>query len=331
MTTNTSPGQTSSETSRTAATQPVLARSSARGELRVGRADHLVRLGAEDLPDAAGPDHGLEPGAVRDGRRRNGGGFGLGLSAHARAMRPRDHRPPDARVQARSRLAPSSARPTVQNRAMTDLILDPDGTARCWWCGEDPLYRSYHDDEWGREKRGDDALFELLSLEGFQAGLSWLTILRKRESFRQAFAGFSIERVADFDERDVERLLGDAGIIRHRGKIEATIGNAVAALELPEGCPSSCGRSLLPPLGAPVGPRRVARDDARVDRALEGAQAARLPVRRADDGLRLHAVGGLRRRPPRRLFLRGEARESRHLDWCTSGTKGVTFPSNVCR
>jgi DNA-3-methyladenine glycosylase I len=118
---------------------------------------------------------------------------------------------------------------------MTDLILDPDGTARCWWCGDDPLYRSYHDDEWGREKRGDDALFELLSLEGFQAGLSWLTILRKRESFRQAFARFSIERVAGFDHRDVDRLLGDAGIIRHRGKIEATIGNAVAALELTDG------------------------------------------------------------------------------------------------
>ena len=118
---------------------------------------------------------------------------------------------------------------------VTDLVLDPDGTARCWWCGDDPLYRAYHDDEWGREKRGDDALFELLSLEGFQAGLSWLTILRKRESFRTAFAGFSIARVADFDERDVERLLGDAGIIRHRGKIEATIGNAVAARELPDG------------------------------------------------------------------------------------------------
>jgi DNA-3-methyladenine glycosylase I len=119
---------------------------------------------------------------------------------------------------------------------VTDLILDPDGTPRCWWCGaDDSLYRAYHDDEWGREKRGDDALFELLSLEGFQAGLSWLTILRKRERFRHAFAGFSIERVADFDERDVERLLGDAGIIRHRGKIEATIGNAGAALELAEG------------------------------------------------------------------------------------------------
>jgi DNA-3-methyladenine glycosylase I len=118
---------------------------------------------------------------------------------------------------------------------MTDLILDADGTARCWWCGEDPLYRSYHDDEWGRELRGDDALFELLSLEGFQAGLSWLTILRKREGFRRAFAGFSLERVAGFEERDVERLLGDAAIIRHRGKIQATIANAMAALELPGG------------------------------------------------------------------------------------------------
>ena len=94
---------------------------------------------------------------------------------------------------------------------MPDLLLDPDGTARCGWCGDDPLYRAYHDDEWGRATRGDDAMFELLSLEGFQAGLSWLTILRKRESFRRAFSGFSIERVADFDEHDVDRLLGDAG------------------------------------------------------------------------------------------------------------------------
>ncbi len=118
---------------------------------------------------------------------------------------------------------------------MHDLTLDSDGTARCGWCGDDPLYRAYHDDEWGREKRGDDSLFELQSLEGFQAGLSWLTILRKRENFRRAFAGFSIELVADFDERDIARLLADAGIVRHRGKIEATIGNAVAALELSEG------------------------------------------------------------------------------------------------
>ncbi len=118
---------------------------------------------------------------------------------------------------------------------MHDLTLDSDGTARCSWCGDDPLYRAYHDDEWGRETREDDAVFELLSLEGFQAGLSWLTILRKRENFRRAFAGFSIELVADFDERDIARLLADAGIVRHRGKIVATIGNAVAALELSEG------------------------------------------------------------------------------------------------
>ena len=95
---------------------------------------------------------------------------------------------------------------------MHDLTLDSDGTARCGWCGDDPLYRAYHDDEWGREIREDDAVFELLSLEGFQAGLSWLTILRKREDFRRAFAGFSIELVADFDELDIARLLADAGI-----------------------------------------------------------------------------------------------------------------------
>ena len=118
---------------------------------------------------------------------------------------------------------------------MQDLILDSDGTARCGWCGDDHLYRAYHDDEWGRATRGDDAVFELISLEGFQAGLSWLTILRKRKAFRRAFADFSIERVAGFVERDVERLLADAGIVRHRGKIEATIGNAVAALELAGG------------------------------------------------------------------------------------------------
>jgi DNA-3-methyladenine glycosylase I len=114
----------------------------------------------------------------------------------------------------------------------TGLTIDGQGTARCGWCGDDPLYRSYHDEEWGRETRGDDALFELLSLEGFQAGLSWLTILRKREGFRRAFAGFSIARVAEFGEQDVERLLADAAIVRHRGKIEATIGNAAAALEI---------------------------------------------------------------------------------------------------
>ena len=118
---------------------------------------------------------------------------------------------------------------------MGDLLLAEDGLARCSWCGDDPLYTSYHDHEWGRPLTGDDAVFELLTLEGFQAGLAWITILRKREGFRNAFAGFEIERVARFAEPDVERLLGDAGIVRHRGKIEAAIGNAQAALELPGG------------------------------------------------------------------------------------------------
>jgi len=118
---------------------------------------------------------------------------------------------------------------------MRGLEIGDDGTARCGWCGDDPLYRAYHDDEWGREERRDDALFELLSLEGFQAGLSWLTILRKREGFRRAFAGFSIARVARFDADDIDRLLADERIVRHRGKIEATIGNAAAALEIDGG------------------------------------------------------------------------------------------------
>jgi DNA-3-methyladenine glycosylase I len=101
-----------------------------------------------------------------------------------------------------------------------------DGVARCAWVGEDAEYRRYHDEEWGTALRGDRALFEKMSLEGFQAGLSWITILRKRPRFREVFAGFEPEAVAAFDEGDVERLMQDAGIIRNRAKIEATIGNA---------------------------------------------------------------------------------------------------------
>jgi DNA-3-methyladenine glycosylase I len=107
-----------------------------------------------------------------------------------------------------------------------------DGRTRCWWPGELPDYVAYHDDEWGRPVHDDHRLFEKLCLEGFQSGLSWLTILRKRENFRAAFAGFDPEVVADFGEPEVERLLQDAGIIRHRGKIEATINNANRALEV---------------------------------------------------------------------------------------------------
>lgn len=105
---------------------------------------------------------------------------------------------------------------------------------RCWWPGEDALYLAYHDDEWGRPVADDRRLFEKLCLEGFQAGLSWLTILKKRDAFRRAFAGFDVEQVARFGPRDVERLLSDASIVRHRGKIEAAIHNAARVLELLE-------------------------------------------------------------------------------------------------
>jgi DNA-3-methyladenine glycosylase I len=108
------------------------------------------------------------------------------------------------------------------------------GRRRCQWAGSDPLYVAYHDAEWGRPVVDDIRLFEKICLEGFQSGLSWLTILRKREAFRAAFAGFDPGRVARFGPRDVERLLQDAGIVRHRGKIESTINNAARALELIE-------------------------------------------------------------------------------------------------
>ncbi|MBA3684844.1 MAG: DNA-3-methyladenine glycosylase I [Planctomycetes bacterium] len=115
---------------------------------------------------------------------------------------------------------------------MARTRLGDDGHRRCAWCGDDPLYVRYHDEEWGVPVGDDRLLFEKLCLEGFQSGLSWLTILRKREHFRAAFAGFDVDEVARFTARDVRRLLADAGIVRHRGKIEATIANARAALPI---------------------------------------------------------------------------------------------------
>jgi DNA-3-methyladenine glycosylase I len=112
------------------------------------------------------------------------------------------------------------------------LATGEDGVVRCAWGDSTPEYRAYHDAEWGQPVADDRRLFEKLCLEGFQAGLSWLTILRKREAFRAAFADFDFERVARFTERDVERLLADAGIVRHRGKIEAAVNNARRAVEL---------------------------------------------------------------------------------------------------
>jgi len=115
----------------------------------------------------------------------------------------------------------------------TPAVVD-DGLPRCGWAGSDPEYRRYHDEEWGRPLRDDRLLFEKLSLEGFQAGLSWLTILRRRPAFRTAFFDFDVDRVAAMDETDVARLVTDASIIRHRGKIEATIGNARVTRDLGE-------------------------------------------------------------------------------------------------
>jgi DNA-3-methyladenine glycosylase I len=115
---------------------------------------------------------------------------------------------------------------------MSDEFIGPDGQPRCHWCGATPEYVDYHDREWGFPVADDQRLFEKICLEGFQSGLSWRTILSKRENFRAAFKGFDFARVARFSERDIQRLLADAGIVRHRGKIEATINNAARALEL---------------------------------------------------------------------------------------------------
>ena len=118
------------------------------------------------------------------------------------------------------------------NAPAAQLFVGADGLHRCHWCAASPAYIAYHDLDWGRPRTDDRELFEVLSLEAFQAGLSWLTILNKRESFRRAFRNFEPANVARFGPRDVERLLLDAGIVRHRGKIESTINNAGRLMEL---------------------------------------------------------------------------------------------------
>jgi DNA-3-methyladenine glycosylase I len=116
-----------------------------------------------------------------------------------------------------------------------DLVIGVDGLARCRWGGSSPEYVAYHDVEWGRPVRTDEGLFERLTLEAFQSGLSWLTILRKRPAFRVAFDHFSIVKVAGYGDAEVARLMADAGIVRNRAKIDAAIANARAALDLPDG------------------------------------------------------------------------------------------------
>ncbi|MGP6204802.1 DNA-3-methyladenine glycosylase I [Microbacterium sp. F2] len=117
----------------------------------------------------------------------------------------------------------------------SDLVVEADGLARCGWVGADPEYIRYHDEEWGQPLHGDRALFEKMSLEGFQAGLSWITILRKRPRFREVFEGFEPEVVATFGGDDIERLMADAGIVRNRAKIEATISNARLVADMAAG------------------------------------------------------------------------------------------------
>lgn len=144
---------------------------------------------------------------------------------------------------------------------------------RCDWCGDDPLYVRYHDEEWGREVTNDFRLFEKICLEGFQSGLSWITILRKRENFRAAFDQFDFEKIALYSEKEIERLLVDEGIIRHRGKIEATVNNAQRAIELrdeygslsdyfwsfkPEGSPAPHSMKDIP--GQTEGSRALSKD-----------------------------------------------------------------------
>ena len=153
-------------------------------------------------------------------------------------------------------------------------VAGPDGKLRCPWGLSAPEYLAYHDDEWGRPVHGDQAIFERLCLEAFQSGLSWLTILRKRENFRKAFAGFDIPAVAAFTDTDAARLLADAGIVRNRAKINAAITNARAALELKEGL------SDLVWSYADTGPRPVPRTLADLPAQTAASQALAKELRK---------------------------------------------------
>lgn len=180
----------------------------------------------------------------------------------------------------------------------------PDGGLRCPWGLSTEDYLAYHDTEWGRSVHGDDALFERLCLEAFQSGLSWLTILRRREGFRSAFAGFKIPAVAEFTDADKERLLADAGIIRNRAKIEATLANAKVLVSW---AAKRAGRGDLVPRPRPGRPpgaahhRRHPRGHPRVHRTGQGPQEARAALRRTHHGLRADAGVRPGRRPPGRL------------------------------
>ena len=187
-------------------------------------------------------------------------------------------------------------------------VVGDDGVGRCPWGAGSELLGEYHDREWGRVLHGRDALYERISLEAFQSGLSWLIVLRKRPAFREAFAGFDPEAVARFDETDTARLLADAGIVRNRAKIEATVANARAVLALAdrdEDLDTLLWSFAPTPAGAAAErARRRPRDHPRVDRDGEGAAGPRLPVRGSDDLLRAHAGDRDGRRPRGRMLPR---------------------------
>jgi DNA-3-methyladenine glycosylase I len=156
------------------------------------------------------------------------------------------------RVTADGVTGPADEPATAEPAAAGGTVVGPDGLARCGWGSSAPEYVAYHDTEWGRPLHGDDALFERLTLEAFQSGLSWLTILRKRPAFREVFDGFVIAKVAAYGDADVERLLADARIVRNRAKVLAAIANARAATALDEGLSAMLWSFAPPPRPRPA-------------------------------------------------------------------------------
>ena len=186
--------------------------------------------------------------------------------------------------------------------------LHPDGKMRCPWPGEDPFYMAYHDNEWGVPEYDDRALYEKLILDGFQAGLSWITILRKRENFRKAFDDFKPEKIARYDAKKVHALMNDAGIVRNRSKIEGTVASAKSYLKIMEEGPGFSKFLWDFVDGRPEGQRvqdhrERAGIDAALDQDLQGTLRARLQVCRPDHRLRLHAGHRHGQRPSRHLLL----------------------------
>ena len=203
-------------------------------------------------------------------------------------------------------------------------------TSRCAWAGSDPLMQTYHDTEWGVPERDPRALWEKLMLDGFQAGLAWITILRKRETLRAAFAGFDPEKVARFDEADVARLLQDPGIIRSRAKIDATIGGARAYLAMRDRGEDFSTWAWSFTDGKPLrgdGTTVPAKTDLS-ETDLEGPQAPRLQVRRPDDRLRLDA-GDRHRQRPRRPLLPPRRRLIRRARLPPSGARAIRLPMSL--